>query len=242
MRSRGAAGAATMRGATAMSTRPNALRFCENVPIGHTTRFAAAQRSFATAMTLAVPEWLAHVFLVAVSVELVVRATLRVLKYRARRDASASGTPAPVAASVVVVNPGKTRQGRTALYWSSALALAASVILGVAYWQGDLAVFSGLGRADLMPEREWMMSTAGFRYQWVAIGKDSIDGRVPVLDCAQWAPESALALQTLLLRPIPPYSRAALDDAQRHMEEEAAHTDMRESRDKGASLLGVCVV
>ena len=86
------------------------------------------------------------------------------------------------------------------------------------------------------PLRTWISAPVlgrdePLRYQWLQLGAGD-DGRVPVLDCAQWSPDWALALQVAVLAPIPPLSPEALDDAERHEEELDAQAAMRKAREK----------
>lgn len=76
------------------------------------------------------------------------------------------------------------------------------------------------------------------RYQWLQLSAGE-GGRVPVLDCADWSPATTRALQNATLAPLPPLSREALDDAQRHRDERAAREQAQEARDKA---LRRCIV
>jgi len=69
-------------------------------------------------------------------------------------------------------------------------------------------------------------------YQWWQLGTDPYEGRVPILDCAQWSPEHVVVLHARLLQPIPPLTREMLQDKERQDLEKARRDSAHDMRRK----------
>jgi hypothetical protein len=90
------------------------------------------------------------------------------------------------------------------------------------------------------PLNQWEQHAgSGLWFQWRQLGSDVVEGRVPVLSCAQWTAKNSVRLQQATLAPLPPLSAEAQVDLDRQQEEQRWRDDVRDARTKAAKR---CIV